>query len=77
LWLTEGLCQIFILLPVATAKKRESGENVNAVTVSLKLKWAIITYFKLFIIKAKPSTSIVIKILLSGDIITLSMLLRF
>ena len=77
MWLTEGLCQILILLPVATAKKRESGENVKAVTVSLKLKWAIITYFKLFIIKANPSTSIVIKILLFGDIITLSMLLRF
>ena len=45
LWAMSGDSKIFILLPVATPKNLESGEKVRAVTLSLKLKCAKITYF--------------------------------
>ena len=62
MWSIEGLSKILHLVPVATKKNLLSGLNEIAVTVSLKLKWAIITFFNMLIISAKPSTSILIKI---------------
>jgi len=61
----------------ATKKNLLSGENSIAVTVSLKLKWASTTFFTMLIIKAKPSTSMLIKVLLSGERTSLAMLLLF
>lgn len=67
LCMISGLSKILNLFPVATPKNLESGEKVRAVTLSLKLKWAIITCFWKLIIRANPSTSTVMRIFLSGD----------
>lgn len=54
-------------------KNLESGENANAVTGALKLKWAMTTFLTKLMNKANPSTSIVMRVLPSGDNSTLSM----
>ena len=77
LCVTDGLSNTLNRFPVATAKNLESGLNVSAVTGSLKLKCAITTCFSKLIIRANPSTSIVINVLLSGERTILSMLLLF
>jgi len=74
---TSGVSQTLTFFPVATTKNLESGENSRAVTLSLKLKWAITTCFWKLMIRANPSTSIVIRIFLSGETTIRSMLLLF
>ena len=77
MWVTLGVSNILIFFSVATRKNRESGENPNAVTGPLKLKWAITTFLMKLIMRANPSTSIVIRVRPSGESSTLAMLDRF
>ena len=77
LWSTAGVSNILSLLPHATAKKLESGENFKAVTTSRKLKCAKMTFFYQLTMSAYPSTSTVMRIFLFGDIATISTLLLF
>lgn len=48
-----------------------------AVTVSRKLKWARTTFLTMLIMREKPSTSMLIKVRLSGESTSLAMLLLF
>ena len=64
---TEGDSKILNFFPAATAKNLESLEKEKAVTGALKLKWAITTFLTKLMTKAKPSTSMVISIFLSGE----------
>ena len=77
LWSIDGLSKILHLVSVATKKNLLSGEKAIAVTVSLKLKWASTTRLTMLIIRAKPSTSMLIRVRPSGDKTSLAMLLLF
>jgi len=66
-FMSEGVSNILTLRPVATKKNIESGENAIAVTSSLKLKWAITTLRYMLMMSEKPSTSIDIRVLRSGE----------
>ena len=57
----EGLSKILHLVPVATKKNLSSGLKEIAVTASLKLKCAMITFFSMLMISANPSTSMLIR----------------
>lgn len=59
---TLGVSKTLTFFPVATKKKRESGEKAKAVTGPLKLKCAITTFLTKLIIRAKPSRSMVIRV---------------
>ena len=77
LWSIAGASKILTFVSVATKKNLLSGENAMAVTVSLKLKCAITTRLTILMIRAKPSTSMLIKVLWSGDSSRRAMLLLF
>jgi len=51
------------LVPVATRKNLESGEKWKAVTGALKLKCAITTFLEKLMKSAKPSMSMVTRVL--------------
>ena len=62
---------------MATKKNLLSGEKAIAVTVSLKLKCARTTRLTILIMRAKPSTSILMSVRPSGDKTRRAMLLLF
>ena len=65
--MSEGVSNILTLRPVATKKNIESGEKAIAVTSSLKLKWAITTLRYMLMMSEKPSMSIDMRVLRSGE----------